>query len=113
MVALKLPKHLILSAMICSMSMTAYAESRQKPDITVQLNNAVNECTKIVPVNHEVHNNLVLLNAEISSIKSAGHCGCKSALLSYSVEVGSSKENITGEYGTFTSFHTGLRYGTM
>lgn len=74
----------------------------------VQVDNSVEQCFQIKPLSQLVHNNVILLEAELSAVKSTGYCGCKSATLSYYVTthpVGPSSR--PEEYGVFSS----LRHG--
>lgn len=105
MVVLNLPRSFVFPILINFILVaSSVADSLEQ---SVRLNNRVKACNKISVEDVITHNNVVLANSKITSIQSAGYCGCKSALLSYSVLLGDSGKNVQGEYGTFSSFHNG------
>jgi len=80
--------------------------SIKKSDI--EIDNSVVECFQIEPIKTFVHNNLVLLDTKLDTIKSTGYCGCKSALLSYNVTYSNSIEvNAPKSLSVFSSFLRG------
>jgi hypothetical protein len=75
-----------------------------KNNPNIEIDNSVEECFQIKVVKKHIHNNVILLDTEISQVKSTGYCGCKSALLSYYVISSSIKSgNKTKEHRVFSS----------
>jgi hypothetical protein len=84
----------------------SFKNNIKKNDIKVD--NSVGECFQIEPIKKFVHNNLVLLDTKLDIIKSTGYCGCKSALLSYSVTDSNSIDvNYPKSLSIFSSLLTG------
>lgn len=98
MVAPKFRKYfyIISSCLLLVNTSCSFNNSIKKSDIEVD--NSVVECFQIVPVRKFVHNNLVLLDTKLNTIKSIGYCGCKSALLSYNVTYSNSIEVNTPKF---------------
>lgn len=83
------------------------AESlRDNPSISIS--NLIEECFRIKPANELIHNNVIMLDAELSIIKSVGYCGCKSAVLSYYVTTRPvESRHKTKEHGVFSPLRNG------
>jgi hypothetical protein len=95
---------LLLFSISCS---AENAHNKNNPNI--EIDNSVEECLEIKVVKKHIHNNVILLDTEISQVKSTGYCGCKSALLSYYVISSSIKSgNKTKEHRVFSSLTHGL-----
>lgn len=74
----------------------------------VSIDNPIKECFQIKQVSKLIHNNLILLDTELSVIKNIGYCGCKSAILSYGVTTRPVELNgRTKEYKLFSSLREG------
>lgn len=75
---------------------------------TININNLVEECFQINPINIVNHNNLILFDVTLVAHKSTGYCGCKSANLSYYISsIKSDGQKKAGEYGKFSSLNNG------
>lgn len=105
MVAPKLPRKLSFPILVNFILVASAVATPQEQ--SVNLNNRIAACNKVSVEKVFRHNNLVLADASISSIKSAGYCGCKSAVLSYSVRIDEAGKKQQGEYGRFLSFTSG------
>lgn len=78
---------ILLSLIFCTSSVEAQT--------TVTVNNLLKECVIIAKQNIRKDNNLLLLDIELQWIKSTtGHCGCKSAVSSYTVREEPVEKNI-------------------
>lgn len=70
----------------------------------IAIDNSIRNCLRIETISQTVRNNVILLNTKIATLKNTGNCGCKSALLSYSVSI--PDENLSNrvkEYHLFSS----------
>lgn len=104
MVALKF--HKFLYASICCLFLVGAGCSPGNivKDSNVEIDNSIEECFQIKSVNKLIHNNVILLETELSTVKSVGYCGCKSAVLSYYVTTHPvESSNQTKEYSVFSS----------
>ncbi len=70
----------------------------------VRIENAVEDCLLVAATGEFVRNNVRLLDAELTPVKSTGYCGCKSAILSYYVPSASGEP---AESGRFSSLRAG------
>lgn len=59
----------------------------------IAIDNHINECIDIIPQCLIKKQNSLYLNAKLETKKSAGYCGCKSAMLTYKVVT--KRENIS------------------
>ena len=105
MVVPKLPRKLSFPILVNFILVASAIATPQEQ--SVNLNNRIAACNKVSIEKVFIHNNLVLADASISPIKSAGYCGCKSAVLSYSVRIDKMRKKQQGEYGRFLSFYSG------
>ncbi len=104
MVAQKLRRHLFILVSVIILSPACVAEL---DDHNVKLVNRIGDCHKVTITNVSSHHNLLIADAKVSSIQSAGYCGCKSAVLSYAVSATRSGKTEQIEYGRFLSFYEG------
>lgn len=101
-------KLLSLICLLAAGSCSCLALASNSPDI--RISNAVSECLEVSPGDSLVHNNVVLLDARLSVIKSVGYCGCKSANLSYySIKGSDDHGNVTPmDYSVFVPSEDGV-----
>lgn len=103
MVALKLHK-LLYATTCCFLVGTGCSAGNIVKDSNIIIDNAIEECFQIKPVNKLIQNNVILLDTELSTVKSVGYCGCKSAVLSYYVTTQLvESSNQAKEYSLFSS----------
>jgi hypothetical protein len=100
-----LKSHKLLCTLICCFLVVAGCSAvNMKKDSNVLIDNQIEECFQIKAINKLVHNNVILLDTELSPIKSIGYCGCKSTILSYYVVSNSIESNDQArEYSIFSS----------
>lgn len=98
---------LFLTFILMSSVYTQLYAASSLPKFPVELKNYVSDCYHVSPGKLTVSNNVVMLEAETSSIKSIGYCGCKTAILSYSVQANQTHKLRIPEYGRFSSFESG------
>lgn len=81
-----------LTAIIISIALPACANNISvKSESNVKLNNTLEKCINIDVIETTLHENIILLKADIRLKTSVGVCGCKSAALQYKVEELNSK----------------------
>ncbi len=88
-----------LAILTCLVGAACFAQS-EKPgtdpaDNSVKITNNLDACVKITPKQMREINGLIWLDTEWQPKSSTGNCGCKSALMNYSVNL--SNRNKTGK----------------
>jgi len=108
MAALKF--HKLLNAPACCLFLVSAGCSAGNlvKSSNVVIDNSIEECFQIKSVGKLVHNNVILLDTKLSTVKSVGYCGCKSAVLSHYVTTHPVESgNQTREHGVFSSLQQG------
>jgi hypothetical protein len=80
----------LISSMVLSSCATSHIELKSED---IAIDNHVKECIDIIPQSLIKKQNSLYLKAKLETKKSAGYCGCKSALLTYKVVT--KRENIS------------------
>lgn len=102
--------HCVSVPIIFLLSASCSAENvLNEEETNIAVDNLVADCFSAKSVKSHIHNNVILIDMNISHVKDVGYCGCKSALLSYYAVPSNNKSNMQiKEYRVFSSLRRGV-----